>query len=136
VEKEIFLIINFKLSSVYLWKREYFLGEECGFCTFMFFIRLHVCKNKRYIPKSKWSKWKVNFISIILKNLIFLNANNISGKRFQSEWDLNPKQGRTCHSGYATYVAGAFTIIPYKMSKRGLLEEFWGFFGFFLYGIS
>jgi hypothetical protein len=33
-------------------------------------------------------------------------------------------------------LAGAFTIFHTKFQKKGLLEEFWRLFGFFLYGMS
>jgi hypothetical protein len=45
-------------------------------------------------------------------------------------------QGRTDHSGNETLVAKTFTISNTKCQKMGLLEKFWGPFGFFLKGMS
>jgi hypothetical protein len=42
-------------------------------------------------------------------------------------------EGRTGHSGNAMLVTEAFTISDTKGLKRGVLKEFWGPFGFFIY---
>jgi hypothetical protein len=49
---------------------------------------------------------------------------------------IHSNQGRTGHRGNAMLVAGAFTISYTICLERGLLKEFWGLFGFFLYGMS
>jgi hypothetical protein len=46
------------------------------------------------------------------------------------------RQGRIGHSGNASLIAVAYSISHTQCQKRGFLEEFWGSFVFFLYGMS